>query len=128
MRYVAVALGGAVGAVLRYGLIGWNSILFPFGTLAVNLMGCFLLGGFLTAIQRFGRIPPGWQIGIATGMIGSFTTFSTFTVEIVQLMASGEGLDWLLAMVYVAVSVLGGCLLAWSGMKLADTFRVQGER
>lgn len=119
MLYVAVALGGVVGAVLRYFFTYWNVASFPFGTLAVNLAGCFVLGGFLTASQRNWRISPAWRTGVGTGVIGSFTTFSTFNMEILQLVTEREHFGWLLALAYMFISLLGGLLLAWGGTVFA---------
>lgn len=118
MSYVAVAIGGAVGAVLRYCFTYWNVGWFPFGTLAVNWTGCFLLGGFLAATQKKWPLSPAWRNGIGTGMIGSFTTFSTFTVEILELATQGGPIVLTFALVYAGGSVLGGLFLAWAGMVL----------
>ncbi len=114
---------GSIGTLARYGLQGlvqYNmETTFPAGTLAVNLIGCFLLG----VVGEYGldhlAFPPEWRIAITVGFIGAFTTFSTFTWETVRLFEDG---DWLRACVYVTVSVLGGIMLLRGGMKLAKWF------
>ncbi len=123
MRIFLLIVFGSIGTLARYGLQGlvqYNvETTFPSGTLAVNLIGCFLLGG----IGEYGldhlAFPPDWRIAITVGFIGAFTTFSTFTWETVRLFEDG---DWLRACVYVTVSVLGGMLLLRGGMKLAKWF------
>lgn len=122
--YVRIALlivFGALGTLARYGLQGvvqhrTNSD-FPSGTLAVNLAGCFLLGG----IAQYGllhlAVPPEWRIGITVGFFGAFTTFSSFSWEAVQLLQDGE---WGRATTYVLLSVIGGLLAVVVGMRLAE--------
>ncbi len=103
MRYwFPVALGGALGSLARYALSGWisertsqwlgPSALFPWGTLIVNLMGCGLLG-FLSALwtERF-VVDPWWRCLLGIGLLGGFTTFSTFGFETWVLWSSGSRL------------------------------------
>ncbi len=123
-RVLAVAAGGAAGAVLRYGVSGWVSRLtqassFPFGTLAVNLLGAFVLGAVLgsTATGRF-LLSPGLRTLVTVGVLGAFTTFSTFTYETVEALRVG---DLRVALLNVAVSLAAGLLACWLGL-------VAGER
>jgi fluoride exporter len=112
---------GALGTLARYGMQGivqeHTGAEFPTGTLAVNLLGCLLLGG----VAEFGlthlTIPPEWRIGITTGFFGAFTTFSTFSWETIRMLEDGE---WGRASAYVAVSLFGGLVCAFIGMKVAD--------
>ena len=88
MPYLAVAIGGFVGAVLRFGLaefLGtWHG--FPIATFLTNLSGSFLLGFFYTlTLERF-PIHPHIRLGVGTGLVGAFTTFSTFTAETWELL------------------------------------------
>jgi fluoride exporter len=121
VRISLLILFGALGTLARYGLQGVvqhrTSTDFPSGTLAVNLAGCFLLGG----IAQYGllhlSIPPEWRIGITVGFFGAFTTFSTFSWETVQLLQDGE---WARATTYVIASVIGSLLAVVLGMQIAE--------
>ena len=123
LRIFLLIVFGAIGTLARYGLQAivqfHTESTFPAGTLVVNLLGCFLLGG----IGQFGldhiSIPPEWRIALTVGFFGAFTTFSTFSWETVHLFEDGE---WIRACVYVMFSVLGGLLLARTGMRLARWF------
>lgn len=121
MRIFLLIVFGSAGTLARYALQGLvqyrTGSSFPTGTLAVNLIGCFLLGGFTEyALQRI-SIPPDWRIAITIGFFGAFTTFSTFGWETVQMLKDGE---WTKAAAYVIVSVVGGLSLAAAGIHLAD--------
>lgn len=111
-RFLLVAVGGMVGAVARYGLTGWISSRtdggFPYGTLAVNLIGSFAIGLFLTlALERFSW-SPGIRLSVTVGFLGAFTTFSTFSYETVELLREGA-----YAMATLnAGATLFGCLAA----------------
>ena len=123
LRIFLLMIFGTAGTLARYalqGLIQYRSeSSFPIGTLAVNLIGCFLLGG----IGQFGldhiSFPPEWRVAITVGFFGAFTTFSSFSWETVHMFEDG---DWVQATVYVSASVLGGLLLVRTGMRLAKVF------
>ncbi|TWH52078.1 fluoride efflux transporter CrcB [Sporomusa sp. KB1] len=90
MRYFAVAVGGFLGAIARFGMGQLfvdlvNSTGFPWGTLVINLLGCFILSLFLTVTLDLLVISPFLRLGFSTGFLGAFTTFSTFSLETVQL-------------------------------------------
>lgn len=120
---LAVALGGALGALGRYllstGLQEWLGPAFPWGTLGVNLAGSFLLGLLVAVVQR-GAIPPEFQALLAVGALGSFTTFSTFSLETVSLLQEGA---WGRAATYVATSLLLGLAAVAAGIALAGGLR-----
>ena len=106
MGYLAVALGGAAGAMLRYGLSGWvqgaGGFGFPFGTLTVNVIGSFIIGLILQwSTDRF-MFSPEVRLLITTGFCGGLTTFSTFSYETLRLL---EGQQWLLALANIALNV-----------------------
>lgn len=89
--YVAVAIGGFLGALARFGMGQWfaglvQSTGFPWGTLVTNLLGCFVLSLFLTVTLDLISINPLIRIGFSTGFLGAFTTFSTFSLETIQLI------------------------------------------
>jgi CrcB protein len=121
VRITLLIVFGALGTLARYGLQGLvqgrAGSSFPAGTLVVNLLGCFLLGGIAEYAMRHLSVPPEWRIGITVGFLGAFTTFSTFTFEAVRLMQDGE---WARAWTYILVSVVGGMLAIVLGMRLAD--------
>lgn len=115
--YLAIGVGGMVGATGRFAvsLFFEPSTGFPFATLAVNLIGCFLLSFLLnqTAIKK--KLPPMIFLALGTGIIGSFTTFSTFAVETIELWHT----HGLIALSYILLSVCGGLACCYGGYKLA---------
>jgi CrcB protein len=123
LRIFLLIVFGAMGTLARYmlqGLVQYRTeSTFPAGTLLVNLVGCFLLGG----IGQYGldhlSVPPDWRIALTVGFFGAFTTFSTFTWETVHMFDDSE---WLPATAYIVASVLGGIVLVRSGMWLAKWF------
>ena len=121
MRIALLIVFGAAGTLARYGLQGLvqhrSSSDFPSGTLAVNLLGCFFLGGIAEYALAHLTISPEWRIGITVGFFGAFTTFSSFSWETVQLLRDG---DWARAGLYVVTSVVGGVLAVVFGMRLAE--------
>lgn len=119
--YIIVGIAGILGALSRY-YIGltihtfWHHS-FPLATLLINLAGCFLLAWLTTYIARLNILPSEAVTGIGTGFIGSFTTFSTFSVETVQLINHSE---WSTAFLYVSCSILGGLIMSGLGYTLGD--------
>ena len=116
-----VALGGALGSVLRWGVVWGASRLpraagFPWGTLGVNLAGSCAIGFVLTLAFERGLVAPGTRLFLVTGVLGGFTTFSAFSWETLVLVRDGHGLA---ASGYVAGSVLGGLAAALLGSSVA---------
>lgn len=128
MNYLLIGAGGVAGSLLRYGLglltHTWYSGGFPLGTLLANLIGCFVLGWFTNSIVKLKVFHPHILAGLGTGLVGSFTTFSTFSVETVLLMKDGM---FALAFLYVFLSLFGGLFLAWYGYSLGRSFKRKGE-
>jgi fluoride exporter len=123
MVYLYVGLGGMIGSVLRYliATIPFPSLgNFPIGTLTVNLIGSFTLALLTGAILCKQPLSPEIKTGITTGVIGSFTTFSTVSLEVYQLFQ--EGLYVSLGM-YLFLSLAGGLTLAAIGFNLGTTNR-----
>ena len=119
MGWLYVATGGALGALLRFGLTGWVQELtagtFPWGTLTVNVLGSLVLG--FTVVWLEGAVASVELRQFATiGVLGAFTTFSTFSYEAVALLRDGDA--WA-AGGYVAGSVVVGLVGALAGMALA---------
>lgn len=111
---LAVGAGGAIGAVLRYSLtllIGETSA-FPFATLLANLLGCFLLACLMVHRGLRYKMPAEVFTGLTTGVIGSFTTFSAFSVETVTLYQLAPGQ----AVLYAGISLFGGLTFAYLGV------------
>jgi CrcB protein len=117
-----VAAGGAAGSLSRYALAAWAARIFKgtlgAGTLAVNLIGCFLIGLCAGWLAR-GLFSPGTsqalRLLVITGFLGGLTTFSAFSLDAVDL-AGGGARPWLFA--YLALSVGGGAALAWLGLRI----------
>jgi fluoride exporter len=123
LRLLLIALFGAIGTLARFGLQGVVQIkmggTFPYGTLLINLTGCFFLGliGQIT-LNRI-LVPPEWRMAIAVGFFGGYTTFSSFGWEAAKMLEAGE---WLRASTYVLASVVLGLLLSIAGIRLAYRF------
>lgn len=106
--FLLVGVGGALGAMARYGVAGLVGRLwplpFPLATLLINVAGSLAMGLLVGMLARF---TPGWaadaRLFVAVGILGGFTTFSAFSLETVQLLERGE---WLLAGLYVLLSVV----------------------
>ena len=122
-----IAVGGSLGALTRFGIANlvrrWNfpgpSLAgFPIGTLAANLLGCFLIG--LLFGSGVGDKSPAIKLGAGVGFLGSLTTFSTFSAEVVNQLNEGA---WMTAFGYMFVSVFVGLLLVFAGMAVANGFR-----
>jgi fluoride exporter len=115
MVYLFVGIGGAIGSILRYlisyvSLPVWNG--FPGGTVIINLLGAFILGWFASRVAPLENINPAVKTGLSTGIIGSFTTFSTLSLETIQLM---EEAKWGWFIIYVLISIFGGLILTAAG-------------
>jgi CrcB protein len=115
---IAIAVGGAAGSLLRWLLSLRLNALFPGlppGTLTVNLAGGFIIGAAMAFFLRNPELDPAWKLLIITGFCGGLTTFSTFSLEIVTLMQSG---NYLWAMTSVLTHVIGSLLMTFAGFWL----------
>jgi len=123
LRLLLIAVFGAVGTLARFGLQGLVQIkmnsTFPYGTLLINLTGCFLLGLIGQLLLNRVIVPPEWRMAITVGFFGGYTTFSSFGWETAKMLEAGE---WLWASAYVALSVVFGLLLSVAGIRLAHRF------
>jgi len=115
LKYSLVAIGGAIGAVLRYavlGLVQTGNTVFPWGTLVVNVTGSFLIG-LLWAFFDQGAISPNMRIFLFIGVLGGFTTFSAFSLETMNLIRDSEKT---LALFNVAMAILAPIVFAFIGL------------
>ncbi|PWH15949.1 MAG: fluoride efflux transporter CrcB [Anaerolineae bacterium] len=119
-KFLLISLGAILGANARYWLGGWAAekfgAAFPYGTLIINLTGSFVLGVFITLITDRFLVDPNWRLLIAIGFLGSYTTFSTYTYESVNLLLSGQ--PWL-GLFNLFGSSIFGALAAIAGILLA---------
>jgi fluoride exporter len=120
IEYLMVAVGGAMGSVLRYWVSGSIAdrlgTRFPYGTFAVNCTGSFLIGLVITLISQRANVNPHWRYLIGVGFIGGYTTFSAFEYETFQSMQDGK---MLVASLNVILSVAVGFLCIWLGVAAA---------
>ena len=119
MNFLLVFLGGGIGASFRYGMQGAVYRLtgagFPYGTLAVNILGSFLIGVLMTAAEERLVINPSLRVFLTIGILGGFTTFSSFSYETLALLRDGSYGVGLLNVVFSVVLCLGG---TWVGIVL----------
>lgn len=114
-----VALGGALGTALRYGVGRWAIVVmgpgFPFGTFAVNIIGGFLMGLLAGWLARFGEGGEELRLLLGVGVLGGFTTFSAFSLEVYNMITRAE---IALAAAYSISSVAGSVLAVLAGVWL----------
>jgi len=119
IQALAIALGGAVGSLLRfwlstsvYALLGRS---FPYGTLAVNVLGCLLMGFLFVLFMERLSVEGVWRAGVLIGVLGGFTTFSAFSIETFNLIEGGElvkaGLNMALSMVLCITATWLGVII-----------------
>lgn len=121
-----VFLGAGIGGVARYALGGWvqaaSGPSFPWGTLVINVTGSLLLTLLVGSLERTSASPE-WRLFLGIGVLGGYTTFSTFSYETVRLIQDG---DWQRASGYVASSVLLSIAAAFAGFWLAGALMRRG--
>jgi CrcB protein len=118
-----VGAGGAVGCIARFLSQQFISrhypSSFPWGTLLVNIVGCFTIGVVYALSEKGSVMSPEWRILLATGFCGGFTTFSSFAYENVALMRDGE---LLLTFLYIAASIIVGLAGAYLGILIVKSY------
>ena len=116
---VIIAFSGALGSISRYLLSGWAYRIFgerlAYGTIAVNVIGCFALGLAMEMSLVTDLLPRTLRLAVTIGFLGAFTTFSTFGYETQQYMESGA---WWLAFLNVAGNVVFGIVAVWAGLAM----------
>jgi CrcB protein len=122
-RFLLIALGGALGALARYGLSFWiqqrATGSFPYGTFIVNITGCLIMGLVMTRLNEGGEVSVNWRYLVPIGFIGGYTTFSAFEFEAFRLLEQGLPL---VGFAYLAGSVIVGYLALWLGVVSARAF------
>ena len=118
-RYLVVLAGAGLGGLTRYALGTWimarSGGRFPLGTFLINISGSFFIGLFMTLLTERLQPHPNWRLFLVVGVLGGYTTFSSFEYETLQAVRDGE--RWM-GLLYVAGSVLLGYVAVWLGAAL----------
>lgn len=119
-KYLLIALGGSFGALARFwvgsAVADRLGARFPYGTFVINITACVLIGFSLEYLGRHVELNPAWRYLVPTGFIGAYSTFSTFEWEAFANLQAGS---FLIAGLYVALSVFVGLIAVWGGVLLA---------
>jgi len=119
-QIMAIAIGGALGAVSRYLVIGlvtdWLGKNYPYGTLAVNVIGSFFIGILYVVVVQKMHVSPELKSIMVVGFLGAFTTFSTFSLEAFNFINEGLVLN---AITYILSSVILCIISVWAGVSAA---------
>jgi len=116
--FIAVGLGAAIGAWMRWILGLWlNATLpeLPLGTLTANLIGAFLIGYAVAFFMQHPGLSPEWRLFIITGFLGGLTTFSTFSIETVTLLARGQ---YLWGAAIISIHLVGSLIMTVCGLQI----------
>jgi CrcB protein len=122
LQVIAISLGASVGALSRWQLSLWlnqGHALLPWGTLAANWTGAWLVGVAVVFFQSQPQLDPAWRLALVTGFLGALTTFSTFSVEVVSMLQHGR---YWLASGTAGLHLLGSLALTLLGMKMAGVW------
>jgi fluoride exporter len=123
MRFLWVALGGALGSLARYTLGAWifnrMGLRFPYGTFVINITGCFVIGLALTFLDAHTELPSAWRLAVPIGFVGAYTTFSTFEFETYRAVQERPSI----ALLYVVSSVVLGYFSVYLGIQTCKLFR-----
>ena len=121
----AICLGACVGALARWRLGLWLNhpgAFMPWGTLAANLIGGYLVG-LILAWAHHADLAPFWRLMLVTGFLGALTTFSSFSAEVVEMALADR---WSAALTTAALHLLGSLALTWAGIQTARFFIASG--
>ena len=120
-RYLSVLAGAGLGGLVRYVAGVWISeklgAAFPWGTFTINVSGCFLIGLLMAVIAAHPDLNPNWRLFLVVGVLGGYTTFSTFGYEVWRSAKDGQ---MLLSLTYAVSSVVAGYLAVWLGWAIGD--------
>ena len=125
LSVIAICIGACVGALARWGLGLWLNpgAMLPWGTLAANLIGGYIIGVAVAMFQALPHLDPAWRLAIITGFLGALTTFSSFSAEVVGML--GQQRYWL-ALGTTSLHLFGSLLLTFAGIKTATYFIAAG--
>lgn len=121
--FIAIGLGAALGAWMRWGLSAWlnqSGTALPMGTLAANLIGGYLVGVAVMLFAQHPQWPPQWRAFAITGLLGGLTTFSTFSAEVVAMLQQGR---LAAATTTIAAHLAGSLLLTLAGIGTVEVLR-----
>jgi len=121
LNVLVICISACVGALMRWGFQVWLNPggLLPWGTLAVNLIGGYIIGLSIAGFAALPDIDPAWRLMVITGFLGSLTTFSSFSGEVVGMLVSGRpGM----ALATVSMHLGGSLLLTWLGFRTVQHF------
>ncbi len=120
LKIVLVAIGGGIGATSRYLVSNWAAQRFgadfPYGTLLVNVVGCFIIGAFMTLTTERIIVSPYWRLLITVGFVGGLTTFSSYSYETFKLL---QDANVTMAMYNIMLNLVVGFLATWLGITAA---------
>ena len=123
LKVLFIFLGSGAGGVLRYAVSGWTQRLangaFPIGTLIVNVTGCLLIGFLTAALSGRMLMREEYRVAVLIGLLGGYTTFSTFGLETFTFLNDGQA--WR-ALLNIAASVVLGLAAVWIGYRLAENW------
>lgn len=116
-KYILIGLFGIAGAICRYSIGLLFHETFPWGTLIVNIVGCLILPFLFVFIRETGLFSREIVTALGTGFVGAFTTFSSFTIDIINLYDSGK---FVIAIIYLVTSLAGGMIAAAIGFSISN--------
>ena len=120
LKVMMVAVGGGIGATTRYLVSTWAAekfgTNFPYGTLIVNVVGCFIIGAFMTLTTERLIVSPYWRLLVTVGFVGGLTTFSSYSYETFKLL---QDADMMMAMYNLFGNVIIGFFATWLGISMA---------
>lgn len=121
LHIVAICIGASAGALARWALGLWlnTGAALPWGTLAANLVGGYLVGICVAVFQHLPQLDPAWRLALVTGFLGALTTFSTFSAEVVGMLQQQR---YAMALSTTVLHVVGSLMLTALGMQSATSF------
>jgi fluoride exporter len=122
-KYLLISLGGALGSLARYwvgsAVAGRLGAKFPYGTFVINITACIIIGFSLAFLDRRSGLNPAWRLLVPVGFVGAYSTFSAFEWETFSTLQNGA---FLIAALYVVLSVVLGLVGVWCGVLVAKVF------